>query len=756
MFDLLAPIFAGVGAVAAAIPIVLHMLRRTPSQRVPFSLVRFLRPSLPKLTRRSTIEHWPLMLLRILALILIALAFGRPFQRLAVPQSESVGERDRVVLLLDSSASMRREGIREAVLKEVQQVVNGLRDSDLLSIMTFSQAPKTVVSAEEWRRTEPAARSALLDSALDAYEPDWMGTRTGAALLFAADEVVQEDVGSLPFNNRRIVLITDFQRGSSLDELQTAVWPGSVQVDLRVVQPTIAGNAGISLIEPDREGRLRVRVSSAVDSLHTDFALQPFSAQGTPIGQPIAAPVAAGQRRSFVIPAGADIPAADTADKSPTGPGPTNSVVAGVELKNDPHPFDNVADLPPIDNPVMRVAHVGSTDANNAQVMRYYLQRVIDGNDAEPMELTDLVKPGGVVVPVAEEVRMVIVTDVVPAGLLVSLQSCVDRGGRILVAGGTPEILSSIAALLPENLTASEATVRDYAMFGQIDFQNPMFASFADARFSDFSSIRFWKYRRLSFDAKSEALKTVAKFDSGDAAIVEFVAPSGGRMIVLAAGWHPDDSQWALSTRFAPMITSLVRQAHPRSAGQILQSVGDRIQPALIVGADDWSLTLPDDSMVNPGDNAKSSPDSHPLDTARNDFADAGTTVLSDSPNELPIAESVLLTQPGRYTLKGTFPDGRDPKILTLLVGLPPAESRTDPLPVGQLQALGLSADVTAPTMTKLKPMDESALSQLNASELESRQKFWRPLLLAGMGCLLLESLIAGGIERRQRVESAL
>ena len=64
MFELLAPIFAVAGGLLAGVPIMLHMLRRTPAVRMPFSIVRFLSPTLPKTTKRSTIEHWPLMLLR--------------------------------------------------------------------------------------------------------------------------------------------------------------------------------------------------------------------------------------------------------------------------------------------------------------------------------------------------------------------------------------------------------------------------------------------------------------------------------------------------------------------------------------------------------------------------------------------------------------------------------------------------------------------------------------------------------------------
>ena len=67
------------GALAIAAPIVFHLIRRTPRGEVPFSSLMFLSPSPPRLTRRSRLDHWLLLLLRAAALCLLAFAFARPF-----------------------------------------------------------------------------------------------------------------------------------------------------------------------------------------------------------------------------------------------------------------------------------------------------------------------------------------------------------------------------------------------------------------------------------------------------------------------------------------------------------------------------------------------------------------------------------------------------------------------------------------------------------------------------------------------------
>ena len=86
-----------------------------------------------------------------------------------------------------------------------------------------------------------------------------------------------------------------------------------------------------------------------------------------------------------------------------------------------------------------------------------------------------------------------------------------------------------------------------------------MFAPFADARYSDFSSIRIWKYRVLP-PALVERGTTVANYDSGDPAWI--VYPVGkGTLHVLTTTWRPADSQLALTSKFPPLLHALLTRA---------------------------------------------------------------------------------------------------------------------------------------------------------------------------------------------------
>src|SRR5688572_19101280 len=113
--NLLAPLFL-LGALAVVGPIIFHLIRRTTREKTPFSTLMFLRPTPPRVTRRSRLEDLWLLLLRCRVIGLLAFAFARPFvrEKLALPGSDSTLR--RTVLLLDTSASMRTPGLWKAAV----------------------------------------------------------------------------------------------------------------------------------------------------------------------------------------------------------------------------------------------------------------------------------------------------------------------------------------------------------------------------------------------------------------------------------------------------------------------------------------------------------------------------------------------------------------------------------------------------------------------------------------------------------------
>ena len=94
------------GLLAAAIPVVLHLLAKVRAPQMFFPTLRFLRLSMEKTARRRRVQHWLLLLLRMAALAVLAMAVAQPLFQPDNPMGGSDHETAAVVIL-DNSLSMQ-------------------------------------------------------------------------------------------------------------------------------------------------------------------------------------------------------------------------------------------------------------------------------------------------------------------------------------------------------------------------------------------------------------------------------------------------------------------------------------------------------------------------------------------------------------------------------------------------------------------------------------------------------------------------
>jgi hypothetical protein len=76
-------------------------------------------------------------------------------------------------------------------------------------------------------------------------------------------------------------------------------------------------------------------------------------------------------------------------------------------------------------------------------------------------------------------------------------------------------------------------------------------------------------------------------------------------------------------------------------------------------------------------------------------------------------------------------------------VNLDPAESKTSPMAVETLEQYGCR--LSNPSRSRV---DREQLRQMHNAELEGRQKLWRWLILAALGVLIVETWLAGRLQR--------
>ena len=283
----LTPLYVA-GLLTVALPLIFHLIRRTPRGQREFSSLMFLAASPPRLSRRSRLDNLLLLALRALALILLALAFARPLLREAVHFAVDGQGSRQVAILLDTSASMQRGDLWSQAVAEVRQVLGQLDPADDVALITFDRQPAALADFTEQSGIRPPDKMATLQRRLNRLRPTWNHTDLGSALVAAADAL--ELAGSRQRTQplRQVVLVSDMQRGAEIDALQAYPWPEDVKLAIHQVTAHQPTNASLTLLA-DRQDESpdqlpRVRVTNAADSTTSQFQVR-WAASGEEPGQ---------------------------------------------------------------------------------------------------------------------------------------------------------------------------------------------------------------------------------------------------------------------------------------------------------------------------------------------------------------------------------------------------------------------------------------------------------------------------------------
>jgi hypothetical protein len=695
---LLAPLYIA-GVLAVGLPILFHLIRRTPHGRQAFSSLMFLSPSPPRLTRRSRLTNILLLILRALAVTLLAIAFARPFFHWGAEMDVFQSRARRIALLVDTSASMKRPDLWSQAVKQVEQVLGDVSPSDEVGLFLFDRQVRPALTFSEWNETDPSRRAAVLRGRLAAAAPTWSPTKIGDALATVAD-LLGEREGATPVQDktvRQIVLISDMQQGGRVEALQGHQWPANVLLQVRPVVPKQASNASVQWVKQTAEeaetsdGRVRVRVSNQPDSTREQFSLAWANDRGPVAGiEPVKVYVAPGRSQMVRV----------------AWPKLGMPKVDRLVLTGDDCDFDNTLYVVPPRVESLRVVYVGDDAADDVKGLRYYLQSALADTPQRKVEMIS--RPAGEAITDADLLgaRLVVVATALADAPVVRLRKFAESGGEVFC------VLKDIAAARGasqlagvEQLEAQEAS-GDFALVSRVDTSHPLFAPFADARFGDFTKIHFWKHRRIKLP-EQPGLRVLAWFDGGDPFLFERMIGQG-TVHVATSGWQPADSQLALSTKFVPLIDGLLR----RRDEAVVEAQYSVYEP----------IALPQAMAGQGGQAARTlvSPDGRRIELA--------TTATTFDTAE----------QPGIYKLNV---NGQE---TPLAVNLSPDESRTAPLALEELERWGARIGTKPPS-------EDLAMRErhLRTIELENRQKMWRWMIVGVLGLLAAETALAGRLAHR-------
>ena len=443
------------------------------------------------------------------------------------------------------------------------------------------------------------------------------------------------------------------------------------------------------LTRPDNENQQRIRITNSADATVEQFKL------------------------NLVNDDSAENPTKSIEVYVPPGHSIVTSIPGGqksaagqkILLSGDDHDFDNTLYLATNPAQQVNILFIGSDDGKNPKQMLYYIQRAFQPAGILKTNLISGRADNTLTDADIQSANLIILTGMPGREHIKSLRREAESGKNVLLVMKSAEDASTIAAITGlDNLKSEEAKVEEYAMLGSIEFGHPLLSLFAEPHFGDFTKIHFWKYRRIDIDNPAE-VKTLARFDNNDPALFEI--PVGrGSLLVLTSTWQPTDSQLALSSKFVPLLYSILEYNGVFEGVQLQYFVNDDIRIPQQETSANLRIRKPDNSLIEL------------------------------EPGQRVFTETQL---PGIYSIES--PSNNH----LFAVNLPAQESLTSLMSLDDFEQLGLP--LRNPANIRAEQIQQ-ARGQSSLIEMESEQKLWRWLLIMLFAVLIIETWLAGWLTR--------
>lgn len=264
--NFLAPLFLGLAA-AAAVPLLLHLMRRRIGTRFEFPAARYLLRAEQEHSRKLRLRNLLLMLLRVVLILLVAAAAARPVGRVAGAGHPPTA----LVLVLDNSLSsaavVNGEPVLADLVAQARRIVGEAASGDRLWLVTADGA------------VQGGSPGALL-AALDDVGP-LAGAGDPAAAVARAAGVLEG--AELPA--RQVVLLTDGQAASWAREADRVNVPITAYLPDAPPPPNRAvAGAGARPLRFTPRGAIVARVAGADSTAYTVLLGEQALARGVAHG----------------------------------------------------------------------------------------------------------------------------------------------------------------------------------------------------------------------------------------------------------------------------------------------------------------------------------------------------------------------------------------------------------------------------------------------------------------------------------------
>lgn len=515
----LSPAFLAAAAVAA-LPIVLHLLRRHPERRIRFAPVHLLRTAPVEQSQRRRLRDLLLLALRVAAVVLIAIAFARPF----LPRVSAGGISAVTVVAVDTSFSLSAPGAFDRARALAREAVRHAPSGQAVALERFADDAVMEVEATRDRQQVIAA--------IDQLQPGYGATSYANAIARAA--------GAIGRRAGTIVLVTDLQSGGWQSDAPRAAIPAGVTVQVADVG---APDGNLAVVDLRRQpGGVVATISNAGG--HSANGQARLTVNGRAAGaQAFSIPA----RQSADVAFEADLPdagAAQVALDDRTGYAADNTRFLALD---PPAPATVLAITQSTAGTqdgfyVEQALKAGESGVAGASLVRF-APRVVKTSALSNMSAADLAR-----------VRAIVLLSTL--GLdrkgREALTAFVRGGGGLLVAAG-PTVDADVLRNLLDNGPAFDVKMphADGPALSLVasDTRHPILAAFGPA----VGSLGAARFQRVAQVSVSTGAEVVAQFSNGAPALVEYPA-TGGRVLLFASDLDGRWNDLPLHPTFLPLI----------------------------------------------------------------------------------------------------------------------------------------------------------------------------------------------------------
>jgi uncharacterized membrane protein len=634
MITFLSPLFL-IGVLAAAIPLIIHLSRSRRTKKMRFSTTRFFTDQFLRSYRMSRLKEVLLLVCRMALCGLLATALARP---LFLPKGQAflAGGSRCVVLVMDNSASMGYVEDGKTLLDRARDaardVLGGLRQGDTASVVLAGRR----ADGPEALFPEPTPDPGDVRQAVDALTAAPLGTDLSRAVARAETIARASNAAS-----KEVYVLSDLQdSGWELDAADTAA-EGSPDVLFFFVhvRPKKVANVAITALQ----------YATARPTVGVPFAIRPHLAVQGDQGDSCTVSLVVdgkkvGERR---------------VDRNRSGrwvvPRFYHTFTTGgwhaghVEVQDDALPLDNRRYFAFEVHDSVRVLAVDGAPSDVPRLDElFFLKAALTvGPDGKGPVRLDVVGTPDLASADLAKYPLVIVAnaEALPAPAVEKLEDFVDRGGSLLFFLGdrvnAPSYNQGLTGpnrlhggLLPGTLKAVEgnpAGDEGFAFVGEVDYDHPALAAFAEPKFADLAGVSF----KALWGVEPGSSAVLMRTNNGRPLLCE-KAFGKGRVVLFASTCDRDWTNFPVRPAFLPWVHRLVGYLAQQPLGrQGFYATGDRLllPVSAAEGLPQLLVKKPDGTTGRPvtGDDAE-----HPLA-----FADTGQagiyTLLGERKENAPL-----------------------------------------------------------------------------------------------------------------------